>query len=128
MRAEVFWIGRSPEVGEHGAVRVVEIEGEPWWLLGDLVIVRDYPRRLATEAEMLSRIPEADIESIWVLSKRMRFPEPAWVVSADGASVAHDVLAALPSYVRQRRLRSGRTAPAWKAAGVAPVSELDDDA
>ncbi|WP_329332561.1 hypothetical protein OG866_06980 [Streptomyces sp. NBC_00663] len=112
-----------PETG--GIARIVEIDGEPWWLLRDIVKLRGFPTRITNDVDLLSRIPESEIERVWVVrwGSNQR-PSRAWVVSAAGASTAHDVLAARKVITRRRR--TGTPSPAWRAAGSPPITNTPE--
>ncbi|WP_228900118.1 hypothetical protein [Streptomyces sp. DH1] len=123
MRDEVFRVERGPNrEGDHAVVRTVEIEGEPWWLMTDLLLVRGWPYHRAFQAELLTHVPEDASERIWLLDDRSESPRAMWVVSAEGASVVHDVLAARPRREPRRRKRGigprRPTAPGFIAGAI----------
>lgn len=117
MRNEVFRVGAEPSRNE--GARVIDLDGEVMWLLDDLMTLRGAKRQLALRDELLMQIPDDEAERVWVLFPGKQVPGARWVVTADGASVAHDVLAARADR-RRRRTRTGPATPAWKVAGSAP--------
>jgi hypothetical protein len=90
MRDEVFRVPGRSRIGEPKA-RTIDLDGEPWWLLGDVVELRGYPRQLATKHELLKHVDAEAVERVWMLRPSDDHPYAAWVVSEVGRSQVHDV-------------------------------------
>lgn len=100
MRDEVF---RLPApVGSRP--RTLDLDGEPWWVLGDVLVLRGYARQLARLPELLGRLTEDEAERVWVLQPGEERPRALWVVSAEGRAAVHDMHP-------QRQGRRRRTGP-----------------
>jgi len=100
MRDEVFRIPGT--AGSRG--RTVELDGEVWWLLSDVLSLRGHSRQLARLPELLSQLSEEDAECVWVLEPGLTRPSPRWVVNEQGRRIVHDLYP-------QKQGRKRRTAP-----------------
>ncbi|WCH97059.1 hypothetical protein POD33_34980 [Streptomyces moderatus] len=113
MRDEVFRVPGGPG---RRRPRDIELDGELWFLLVDVVIIRGHQRQLARLPELLDQIPEDEREMAWILEPGLTAPRPMWVVSEQGRIAAQGALD-----VRARRPRRRKATPgssATRAAGV----------
>ncbi|MER6728211.1 hypothetical protein ABT286_21785 [Streptomyces rochei] len=120
MRDEVFRVSGSP--GRMRA-RTVELDGEPWWLLSDVLALRGYPRQLARLPELLRRLDDDEAECVWVLQPGEERPRALWVVTAEGRAAVHDMYPQSQGHPRKRRPSGGSI---HKAAGVEGLSARNE--
>ncbi|MEU6616703.1 hypothetical protein [Streptomyces parvus] len=99
MRDEVFRV-EGPRTRTQAA-RWIEIEGEPWWALVDLLVAKGQPRALAKNQRVLDQIDPQLREQVWVLEPGHLRPMAAWFVNEAGRAALGDVFASRPT--RRRR-------------------------
>lgn len=100
MRDEVFRVPARTKRGERP--RDVELDGELWWLLMDLMVNKGQPRALAESPSILRQIDPQLREQVWVLEPGHLRPMAAWVLNEAGRARLAEVLPSRES--RRRRI------------------------
>lgn len=101
MRDEVFRI--PGPITRTQAARWIEIEGEPWWALVDLLLIKGQPRALAKSGRVLDQIDSQLREQVWVLEPGFTRPMAIWFVDEAGRARLGEV------FTGRRQRRTGRS-------------------
>ncbi|PWS52747.1 hypothetical protein DLE01_03080 [Streptomyces sp. FT05W] len=112
MRDEVFRVGPRTKKGERP--RDVDLDGELWFLLMDLMLNKGQPRALSESPSILRQIGPQLREYVWVLEPGHLRPMAVWVVNEAGRAHLAEVL---PSREGRRRRAVARGATRSRPPG-----------